>query len=196
MKKRRYRKYFMKKRRNRKYQCGVRLKSKKKGINSGHINTIDKEEVINIKVDFIKRVKTIAWDILTFLAVLFLVYIIELFFISHITPPNEMSDIILLLFLFLFPISPFIIWHGIIDQDSDKIKKEKFELYDLVVGTLFVVSLGYVTSVIRISEETKIRLTLYPLKRILELAVIILTPVKLYYSVQKFRYSRKATIEK
>ena len=77
----------MKKRRNRKYQCGVRLKSKKKGINSGHINTIDKEEVINIKVDFIKRVRTIAWDILTFLAVLFLVYIIELFFISHITPP-------------------------------------------------------------------------------------------------------------
>lgn len=108
-----------------------------------------------------------------------------------------MSDIILLLFLFLFSISPFFIWHGIIDQDSDKVKKEKFELYDLIVGTLFVVSLGYVTSVIGLSEATKIRLTLYPqLQRILGLAVILLTPVKLYYSVQKFRYSRKVTIEK
>lgn len=132
---------------------------------------------------------------LTFLALLSLVYIFEILFISYIASPNEMSDIILL--LFLFSISPFFIWHGIIDRDSDKVKKEKFELYDLIVGTLFVVSLGYVTSIIGLSEATKIRLTLYPqLQRILELAVILLTPVKLYYSVQKFRYSRKATIEK
>ena len=36
----------MKKRKNRKYQYGIKLRSKKKGINSGHINTRDKEEVI------------------------------------------------------------------------------------------------------------------------------------------------------
>ena len=188
----------MKKRRNRKYQYGIKLRSKKKGINSGHINTKDKEEVIissnNKKID---SIKTIALDMLTFLALLSLVYIFEILFISYIASPNEMSDIILLLFLFLYSISPFFIWHGIIDRDSDKVKKEKFELYDLIVGTLLVVSLGYVTSIIGLSEATKIRLTLYPqLQRILELAVILLTPVKLYYSVQKFRYSRKATIEK
>ena len=78
------------------------------------------------------------------------------------------------------------------NNDSQKTKKKKFELYVFILDSILLVILGYLIVFSEMAEKTNmVKTILTRSKNILNVIVLFLTPIKIYYSFQFFRYSRK-----
>lgn len=144
------------------------------------------------------RFKEMIHSIFAFLATLFLIYVVELYIISSFTTSKGMLDIKLLFVLILLPLTPSLLYDFCFDKHSDKVIKRRIYRFDFWIGTLFLTLLGYIGSVLTLFKETKVDTTFFPQidqVRLVGLLVILLMPIKIYYSYRKYRYSIKENDE-
>lgn len=184
----------MKKKRSSKFQYGVRSKSNKV---VSEISTIEKNienknnrSKVGIFLNFFKKIK----ELIYFLVILIVFYFYELSFISLFNENTKgaIFDFQLIIVVILFVLTPICLWQLIMNNDSQKIKKKKFELYNFILDSILLVILGYLIVFSEMAENTNmIKTILTKNKNIFNAIVLFLTPIKIYYSIQFFRYSRK-----
>lgn len=186
----------MKKKRNSKFLYGVRSKSNnkvesEKSTFEKNIENKNKRLKIGIILNDSKRKNK---DLFLFFVLLIVLYIYELSFISFFNDNTKgaISDFQLILTIILFVLTPICLWQIIMNNDSQKTKKKKFELYVFILDSILLVILGYLIVFSEMAEKTNmVKTILTRSKNILNVIVLFLTPIKIYYSFQFFRYSRK-----
>lgn len=178
----------MKKKRNSKFQYGGRSKSNNKV--ESEKSTFEK----NIENKNNRSTKRKNKDFFSYISLVIVFIICGLYFISLFNDNTKKAivDYQLILTFILFFLTPFCLWDFMMDNDSQKIKKKKFELYVFILDSIILVILGYLIVFSETAEGTKmVRTILTGSKNILKVIVLILTPLKIYYSSRLFHYSRK-----
>ena len=174
----------MKKKRNSKFQYGVRSKSNNKV--ASEISTSINNKVANeISTSINKK---------EFIIVLFVIYSIELYIISIFNDNTKKAivDFQLVLLILSLVLTPICLWQIIMNSDSKKKKKKKLELNVFILDSILLVILGYLIVFSEMAEKTgMVRTILTNSNNFLNLIVLLLTPIKIYYSIQLFWYSRK-----
>lgn len=186
----------MKKKRNSKFLYGIRSKSNnkvesEKSTFEKNIENKNNRLKIGIILNDSKRKNK---DLFLFFVLLIVFYIYELSFISFFNDNTKgaISDFQLILTIILFVLTPICLWQIIMNNDSQKTKKKKFELYVFILDSILLVILGYLIVFSEMAEKTNmVKTILTRSKNILNVIVLFLTPIKIYYSFQFFRYSRK-----
>ena len=196
---------MMKRKRNSKFQYGIKSHSNNvvNGISIFDKN-IDNKDIDNKDIDNKDSLlfneknsnskKNKIKEFLSFLLLLMILYIFELCFIA-IFNDNEHGVIYDFQFLLTFialGLTPIWLWQNIMNKDSHEIKKKKFELCDFIFDSVLIVIVGYLIGYSEMVEKTKMAKTiLTSSKNLLEMIIILITPIKIYFSIQLFRYSRK-----
>lgn len=186
----------MKKKRNSKFLYGVRSKSNNKVESEKSTfekNIENKNNRLKIGIIF-NDSKRKNKDLFLFFVLLIVFYIYELSFISFFNDNTKgaISDFQLILTIIFFVLTPICLWQIIMNNDSQKTKKKKFELYVFILDSILLVILGYLIVFSEMAEKTNmVKTILTRSKNILNVIVLFLTPIKIYYSFQFFRYSRK-----
>lgn len=185
----------MKKKRNSKFQYGVRSKCNNKVSNetSTFEKNIENKNNRLMMGNFLNKLKNIKKKIVLIVVSLVLI-IFELSFISLFNDNTKraITDYQFILTTLSFVLTPIVVKRSIMNNDSQKVEKKKLELCDFILDSVLLVILGYLVVFSEMAEKTNmVKTILTESKNILNLIILLLTPIKIYYSSLLFHYSRK-----
>ena len=188
--------YKKMRKRNSKFQYGIKAERK----------NVVKERTILKKINDCLKVKTnfknIINKIKSFVSsavIVVVLYIFSLFVISSFSDGsnNAIFDFQFILVIQAITLIPIFVVESNRNKESHKIKKRRFELYVFVLDSLLLVILGYLIVFSEMAEKTKmVKTILTESNNILKLIVLLLTPIKIYYSIKSFQYSRDENARK
>ena len=182
--------------RNSKFQYGI--KAERKNVVKERSILKKNNDCLNFKINvknIINRIKSFVSSAI----IVVVLYIFSLFVISSFSDGsnNAIFDFQFILVIQAITLIPIFVVESNRNKESHENKKRRFELYVFVLDSLLLVIIGYLIVFSEMAEKTKmVKTILTESNNILKLIVLLLTPIKIYYSIQSFQYSRDKNARK
>lgn len=148
----------------------------------------------NFKNKINKIKPTASYIIMVLVLLIFSLFIISLF---NDDSKNAIFDFQFFSIIQVLTLIPIFVFESVRNNESHEDKKKRFELCDFILDSILLVIIGYLIVFSEMAEKTNmVKTTLTKSKNILILIVLLLTPIKIYYSTKLFRFSRKENSRK